>query len=127
MDPDSTSPKRFDHLRLGRHGEDRAAQWYASRGYVVLARNWSCSDGELDLIVSSGREIVFCEVKTRSSERFGSPLEAVNHAKQVKIRTLAMRWPPPLPAVRTVRRFRLVAVHFRHDHRGLDQKPEAAS
>ncbi len=92
MDSDSTSPKRFDHLRLGRHGEDRTAEWYSSRGYVVLARNWSCSDGELDLIVSSGREIVFCEVKTRSSERFGSPLEAVNRTKQVKIRSLAMRW-----------------------------------
>ena len=92
MDSNSTPPERFDHLRLGRHGEDRAAQWYASRGYVVVARNWSCSDGELDLIVSSGREIVFCEVKTRSSERFGSPFEAVNHAKQVKIRSLAMRW-----------------------------------
>jgi putative endonuclease len=80
------------HLRLGAQGEQRAASWYAARGYVVVARNWRCPDGELDLIVASPTELVFCEVKTRSSDRFGVPAEAVTAAKQRRLRRLAARF-----------------------------------
>ena len=86
--PASQSPGR----RLGETGEDLAASWYAANGYDVLARNWRCRDGELDLVVALGRLVVFCEVKTRSSERFGTPLEAVTRDKQMRIRRLAARW-----------------------------------
>jgi putative endonuclease len=58
----------------------------------VLARNWRCRDGELDIIARRGREVVFVEVKTRSSDRFGVPAEAVDRAKQARIRRLAARW-----------------------------------
>lgn len=58
----------------------------------MLARNWRCRDGELDLIVSDGHQVVFCEVKTRSSVAFGPPAAAVTPAKQRRIRHLAMRW-----------------------------------
>jgi putative endonuclease len=80
------------HLRLGAQGEQRAASWYAAHGYVVVARNWRCPDGELDLIVASATELVFCEVKTRSSDRFGLPAEAVTAAKQRRLRRLAARF-----------------------------------
>ncbi len=78
--------------RLGRSGEAAVAEWYEARGYAVLARNWRCRDGELDLVGAQGRQIVFCEVKSRSSELFGTPAEAVTRSKQMRIRRLAARW-----------------------------------
>jgi len=69
-----------------------AAAWYEANGYQVVARNWRCRQGELDLVLRRGRTIVFCEVKTRSSTAFGAPVEAVTRAKQVRLRLLAARW-----------------------------------
>lgn len=78
--------------RLGARGEDRAADWYRAAGYEVIARNWRCSEGELDLVVALPGELVFCEVKTRASDRFGAPAEAVTAAKQRRLRKLAARF-----------------------------------
>jgi putative endonuclease len=77
---------------LGISGEDAVAAWYLGRGYEVVARNWRCRDGEIDLILRHGRTFVFCEVKTRSSDAFGVPAEAVNQTKQARLRRLAARW-----------------------------------
>jgi putative endonuclease len=73
-------------------GEARAAAWYEARGGQVLARNWRCRDGELDLVVRQGGTIVFCEVKSRTGVGFGLPAEAVTPVKQARIRRLAARW-----------------------------------
>src|SRR2546421_4296000 len=90
---------------LGRSGEDAVAEWYIGHGYQVVVRNWRCRDGELDLIVCRGRTFVFCEVKTRASDAFGLPQEAVTRTKQTRIRHLAARWlsedsSPPAVAIR---------------------------
>jgi len=77
---------------LGASGERLAADWYERNGYQVVARNWRCRDGELDLVVRRGRAFVFCEVKTRTSAAFGAPVEAVTRQKQVRLRHLAARW-----------------------------------
>jgi len=77
---------------LGRAGEDLAAAWYEDQGYEVLARNWRRREGEVDLIVRMGRTVAFCEVKTRSTDAFGTGAEAVVPAKQRRIRRLAARW-----------------------------------
>lgn len=77
---------------LGARGEAAVAAWYEARGYEVLARNWTCREGELDLVVRHGRVFVFCEVKTRTSDAFGAPAEAVTRAKQDRLRRLAARW-----------------------------------
>ncbi len=77
---------------LGAEGETLAAQWYEDNGYEVLERNWRRREGEIDLIVRRGKTVVFCEVKTRSSDRFGSGAEAVLPAKQRRIRRLGARW-----------------------------------
>lgn len=75
--------------RLGASGEDRAAAWYAARGYELVARNWRCREGELDLVLRTGSVLVVCEVKTRTSDRFGTAAEAVTADKQRRIRHLA--------------------------------------
>lgn len=77
---------------LGIGGEDLVAAWYTANGYEVVARNWRCRAGELDLIVRKGRTFVFCEVKTRTSDAFGAPVEAITRQKQVRVRHLAARW-----------------------------------
>jgi putative endonuclease len=77
---------------LGTFGEDAAARWYAARGFEIVDRNWRVREGEIDLVARRGRTIVFCEVKTRSSDRFGSPAEAVTATKQRRLRTLAAKW-----------------------------------
>jgi putative endonuclease len=90
-----------DHNRsFGADGEERAARWYEAEGYEVLERNWRRREGEVDLIVRRGATVVFCEVKTRASDRFGTGAEAVLPAKQRRIRRLASRWLAELtPAV----------------------------
>jgi putative endonuclease len=100
--------------RLGARGEDRAADWYRAAGYDVIARNWRCAEGELDLVVALPGELVFCEVKTRASDRFGVPAEAVTATKQRRLRTLATRFLAEHPladrvAARSIR-FDVVAV-----------------
>jgi putative endonuclease len=57
-----------------------------------VARNWRCRDGELDLILRQGRTFIFCEVKSRTTDAFGMPAEAVTRQKRARIRRLAARW-----------------------------------
>jgi putative endonuclease len=77
---------------LGRHGEACAAAFLAAAGYRVLERNWRCRQGEIDIIVERDGEVVFVEVKTRSSLAFGHPLEAITPAKLARLRHLAAAW-----------------------------------
>ncbi len=98
---------------LGRRGEQLAAGWYRRRGYEVLARNWSTRNGELDLVVARRGELVFCEVKTRTSRRFGHPVEAVHAAKQRRIRQLALQWMAATGVHRSRLRFDVAAVEGR--------------
>ncbi|HEX9682139.1 MAG TPA: YraN family protein [Acidimicrobiales bacterium] len=79
--------------RLGASGERRAVAWYRRAGYEIVARNWRPSGrglrGELDVVARRGDIIVICEVKTRSTDRFGSPIEAITREKAARIRRLA--------------------------------------
>ena len=74
---------------VGRRGELATETRYVSRGYRVVARNWRCRLGELDLVLACGPAVVFCEVKTRRSSRFGGGFEAVDVRKRQKVRALA--------------------------------------
>lgn len=76
-------------LELGAAGEALVADWYRANGYEVVETNWRCRQGELDLVVRKGRVLVFCEVKTRTTDAFGTPAEAVTREKRDRIRRLA--------------------------------------
>jgi putative endonuclease len=77
---------------LGRRGEDLAAKYLEQQGLVVLSRNWRCRHGELDLVATDSARLVVCEVKTRSSTRFGAPAEAVDRRKAARIRLITQAW-----------------------------------
>lgn len=77
---------------LGRWGEDLAVQHLQAAGYEVLARNWRCREGELDVVARHGEALVFVEVKARSGRGYGEPAEAVGPVKARRLRVLACRW-----------------------------------
>ena len=89
-----SAPKSAAQIRreLGQRGEDAAAEFLQNLGQHIIARNWRCRFGEVDLITRDGDTIVFCEVKTRKSVRAGQPSEAVTLKKQRKYSQLAALW-----------------------------------
>jgi len=70
----------------GKWAEDLVSRWYEQHGYLIVARNWRCKRGELDVVAHKDRVLVVCEVKARASNAFGTPAEAVTLAKQLKVR-----------------------------------------
>ena len=89
---------------LGRRGEELAAHCLVNAGMSIVDRNWRCSQGEIDIVARDGAELVFVEVKTRSSLAFGHPLEAITVTKLARLRRLAAAWcdvhPDPYSAIR---------------------------
>jgi putative endonuclease len=77
---------------LGQSGEQAAADYLQTEGFRILARNWRCADGEIDIVAVDRRTLVVCEVKTRSGNRYGTPLESVSRLKRNRLRRLAVRW-----------------------------------
>lgn len=68
--------------QVGREGEALAADFLSRQGFVIVERNWRCRLGELDLIAARDGCLHFIEVKTRRSQRFGYPEEAVSRTKR---------------------------------------------
>ena len=98
-DPQSsggTAERRPLRQRVGVRGEDLAVAELESQGMQVLARNWRCKLGEIDVVAlerSNGRHVlVFCEVKCRTGLGFGGPLESITYAKLRKLRQLTAEW-----------------------------------
>jgi putative endonuclease len=78
-----------DRKGLGRRGEELAARCLAGKGYEILARNWRCKVGELDLVTRDRGCLVFVEVRTRRGNALGSPEESITKAKQARLATVA--------------------------------------
>jgi putative endonuclease len=102
---------------IGAWGEQVAADALTAAGMEVLARNWRCADGEIDIVARDGATLVVCEVKTRSSTRYGDPTEAVTPVKAARLRRLAMRWLADHPGGDAVR-FDVVGIV-----RGIGREP----
>ena len=78
--------------KIGAEGEAAAARFLEGQGYSILERNFSTKFGEIDLIAREKNTLVFVEVKTRSSEEFGRPFDAVDQKKRRLIIRGAMKW-----------------------------------
>jgi len=87
---------RVSKQSIGALGEDLATAELERLGMEIIARNWRCAVGEIDIIAvdrHNGRQtVVFCEVKCRTGLGFGNPLEAITYAKLRKLRQLAAEW-----------------------------------
>ena len=77
---------------LGRYGEDVAARRLTAAGLTILARNWRCRYGEIDIVASDGDALVICEVKARRGGTWQDPMAAVTPRKAERLRRLAERW-----------------------------------
>ena len=77
---------------LGRAGEDRASVHLQAAGYRILDRNWRTRDGEIDIVAERGSVLVVVEVKTRRSDLYGDPLEAIDVRKRARLWRLATAW-----------------------------------
>ncbi len=77
---------------LGRKGEDRACRFLAGKGYRILDRNYRTAGGEIDIIARDGAVLVFVEVKTRGSRRYGHPFEAITFHKQRRLTRVALEY-----------------------------------
>jgi putative endonuclease len=78
--------------RLGSQGEDIACAFLERSGVKIIERNWRCQAGEADVIACEGGDLVFIEVKTRSSKAAGFPDEAVNREKRKRYEKIAMEY-----------------------------------
>jgi len=78
--------------QLGLRGEQLAAHYLADRGYRILEQRYRNAQGEIDIIASGHKTLVFVEVKSRRSTSYGLPAEAVTYQKQEKIRRVALTY-----------------------------------
>lgn len=89
-----SSPKNKPNPRqkTGLMGENMAAAYLTETGYEIVARNWRCSIGELDIVAKIGHKLVFVEVRTRQGKRFGNALESITKTKQARLIELAEQY-----------------------------------
>ncbi len=75
--------------RLGRWGEEQAAAYLTAQGCTVVAHNWRCAAGEVDLVVCDGYTLALVEVRTRRGERFGTPEASITARKLARMVAVA--------------------------------------
>ncbi|AMB58191.1 YraN family protein [Microterricola viridarii] len=101
---------RQGNQRLGRFGEQQAVRYLESTGYRVLERNWRCKHGEIDIVAAQDGRLVFVEVKTRTSDAFGHPFEAITAAKLRRMHVLARLWCAAHPGITGLVRLDVIGI-----------------
>jgi putative endonuclease len=104
----------------GRRAEDLAAALLEEAGLRILARNWRRPEGELDIVADDAGTCVFVEVRSRTGEERGHPLEAITPQKRARVIRAARLYLDAEPAHATAYRFDVVAVTFWPDDRPPD-------
>lgn len=100
---------------VGQRGEAAAAQYLETRGYRIIARNWRCRSGEIDLIAQLDGTLVIVEVRSRTGNRMGTAVESVDWRKQKKIRTLAQIYQHLTGSHQQTVRFDVIAIQWQAD------------
>lgn len=95
---------------VGRWGEEYARLWLEHHGWLIVDTNWNCAHGEVDIVATRGLDLVFFEVKTRTSTRYGHPLEAISAAKVARMRRVVGQWLREHPEHRGRIRLDLIAI-----------------
>ena len=75
----------YERHVIGKNGEDIAEEYLIDNGYEIIQRNFSCKQGEIDIIAKDKDEYVFVEVKTRTNRNYGNPAAAVTFYKRKHI------------------------------------------
>lgn len=100
----------FQRKKFGKEGEETAVQFLISNGYEIIKTNFKNYLGEIDVIAKDRDTICFVEVKTRSSDEYDSPLEAVSVRKQIKITKVAMSYLQKMDKMEAKTRFDVVGI-----------------
>lgn len=79
----------YKRHEIGKYGEEVAKRYLSQKDYKIIQCNFSCRQGEIDIIATDGKELVFIEVKTRTNLTYGYPVEAVNCVKQTHMYKVA--------------------------------------
>ena len=107
-------------IETGRLGEDLAVEYLKRRGYRIVERNYRCSLGEIDIVALQGDVVVFIEVKTRRSERFGDPQQSVTQQKQKRISRISLEYLQKKRLYPCNARFDVVAVRMHGGNAGIE-------
>lgn len=78
--------------QIGADGETLISTFLEKRGALILARNWRIKAGEIDIVARLDNTLLFVEVKSRTSAKYGHPLESINAEKAFRLQRLALAW-----------------------------------
>jgi putative endonuclease len=98
--------------QLGRRGEEIATSYLRRQGYTILARNWQCPIGEIDIVAREGETLAFVEVRTRRGHHFGTPEESITPAKQARLVELAQTYLQEMGLTDTDWRIDVIAIEM---------------
>ena len=108
------------NLYLGKFGEESAIDLLKTNGYRILARNYKTKLGEIDIIARDKDTVCFIEVKTRHSDRFGLPQEAISRSKQRHIAKVALMFLKENNLLDKRARFDVISIMHSEDTSKLD-------
>jgi putative endonuclease len=105
----------MERQKLGKWGEKLAREYLEGQGYHILESNFRCRQGEIDIIAQDKDWLVFVEVRTRSSQQFGSPEESITSAKKEKLVSTALTYLQTHHNQSQLWRFDVVAIEIAPD------------
>ena len=100
---------------IGRHGEELAQKYLRQKHYKIVEKNFRCKSGELDIIAKEKNVVVFVEVRTKTSTRYGPAYNSVTYSKQKQVKRVAQFY---------ISKYNLVNTQFRFDVIGITLTPQ---
>ncbi len=104
-----------DKIQTGKHGEDLAVDHLKREGYRIIKRNYRCVFGEIDIVARDEKTLVFVEVRSRKTNRYGNPRESVGLSKKMKISKIALNYLKEKQFQNSHARFDVIAIKMLPD------------